>query len=84
MRGITTPTSPTTSQAPPERDATHRTHQRSALWRRLRAETREYSPEGDGPFPGSGRIAVTVGAAFIALCLAIPTCLEIESISWPF
>ncbi|RLP07704.1 hypothetical protein [Propionibacterium australiense] len=38
-------------------------------------------PTGDNPFPGTGRISVTISAAVIALCLAIPPCLEIRALA---
>ncbi len=50
---------------------------RAAIGRRVRAVVNEFAPEGDNPLPGTGRISVTIGAAVIALCLAVPACLEI-------
>ncbi|CAM2982853.1 hypothetical protein [Propionibacterium acidifaciens] len=72
---MTTPTGPAAAQ--PATAGPTAQHARFTIRHRVRAMVDEFSPAGDNPFPGTGRISATPSAAVIALCLAIPPFLEI-------
>ena len=72
---MTTPAGPAAAQ--PATAGPTAQHARFTIRHRVRAMVDEFSPAGDNPFPGTGRISATLSAAVIALCLAIPPFLEI-------